>query len=53
MVVTGMTVVMLGGGIDLSVGSIFALSCFSAVYVFFILELAGLGRVAGRSIATG
>src|SRR3954447_4545837 len=36
MVVTGMTVVMLGGGIDLSVGSIFALSCFSAVYVFFI-----------------
>jgi ribose transport system permease protein len=37
-VVTGLTVVMLGGGIDLSVGSIFALSCFSAVGAFFILE---------------
>ncbi|EJT06903.1 SMP-30/gluconolactonase/LRE family protein [Rhizobium sp. CCGE 510] len=37
-VVTGMTVVMLGGGIDLSVGSIFALSTFSAVAVFFIFE---------------
>ena len=30
-VVTGMTVVMLGGGIDLSVGSIFALATFAAV----------------------
>lgn len=38
LVVTGVTVVMLGGGIDLSVGAIFALSCFGAVYVFFILE---------------
>src|ERR1700754_4409616 len=38
LVVAGMTVVMLGGGIDLSVASIFALSCFSAGYVFFILE---------------
>jgi ribose transport system permease protein len=38
-VVTGLTVVMLGGGIDLSVGSIFALSCFSAVFCFFALEL--------------
>ena len=38
MVVTGMTVVMLGGGIDLSVGSIFALSCFAAVGVFMILD---------------
>jgi len=38
-VVTGLTVVMLGGGIDLSVGSIFALSCFAAVWSFFILEL--------------
>src|SRR6185312_4894130 len=37
-VVTGMTVVMLGGGIDLSVGSILALSTFAAVFVFFILE---------------
>src|SRR4051812_7526238 len=38
LVVTGMTVVMLGGGIDLSVGSIFALSTFAAVFMFFILE---------------
>jgi ribose transport system permease protein len=37
-VVTGLTVVMLGGGIDLSVGSIFALSCFASVGVFMILE---------------
>ncbi len=37
-VVTGLTVVMLGGGIDLSVGSVFALSCFAAVGVFMILE---------------
>lgn len=37
-VVTGLTVVMLGGGIDLSVGSIFALSTFAAVSVFFIFE---------------
>ncbi|MET3856911.1 ribose/xylose/arabinose/galactoside ABC-type transport system permease subunit [Rhizobium sp. OAE497] len=37
-VVTGLTVVMLGGGIDLSVGSIFALSCFAAVSAFFIFE---------------
>ena len=37
-VVTGLTIVMLGGGIDLSVGSIFALACFSAVGTFFILE---------------
>jgi len=37
-VVTGLTVVMLGGGIDLSVGSIFALSCFAAVGVFMILD---------------
>ncbi|MDB5522383.1 MAG: permease component of ribose/xylose/arabinose/galactoside ABC-type transporter, partial [Rhizobium sp.] len=38
-VVTGLTVVMLGGGIDLSVGSIFALACFAGVSVFFIFEL--------------
>lgn len=37
-VVTGLTVVMFGGGIDLSVGSIFALSCFAAVGVFMILD---------------
>jgi ribose transport system permease protein len=38
LVVTGLTVVMLGGGIDLSVGSIFALSAFAAVSTFFVLE---------------
>jgi ribose transport system permease protein len=38
-VVTGLTVVMLGGGIDLSVGSIFALSTFAAVSTFFIFGL--------------
>lgn len=38
-VVTGLTVVMLGGGIDLSVGSIFALATFAAVSGFFIFEL--------------
>jgi len=36
-VVTGLTIVMLGGGIDLSVGSIFALSTFAAVGSFLIL----------------
>ena len=38
-VVIGLTVVMLGGGIDLAVGSIFALSAFAAVSTFFIFEL--------------
>ncbi|MCK0198241.1 SMP-30/gluconolactonase/LRE family protein [Ancylobacter sp. 6x-1] len=38
-VVTGLTVVMLGGGIDLSVGSIFALATFSSVAAFFIFDL--------------
>jgi ribose transport system permease protein len=38
-VVTGLTIVMLGGGIDLAVGSIFALSCFAAVGSFFLLGL--------------
>ncbi|HEX9447490.1 MAG TPA: SMP-30/gluconolactonase/LRE family protein, partial [Dongiaceae bacterium] len=38
-VVTGLTIVMLGGGIDLSVGSIFALSTFAAVSSFFIFGL--------------
>jgi ribose transport system permease protein len=37
-VVTGLTIVMLGGGIDLSVGSIFALANFAAVGCFFILN---------------
>jgi ribose transport system permease protein len=38
-IVTGMTVVMLAGGIDLAVSSIFALSAFAAVSAFFIFEL--------------
>jgi ribose transport system permease protein len=38
-VVTGLTVVMLGGGIDLSVGSIFALAAFAAVSSLFIFDL--------------
>lgn len=38
-VVTGLTIVMLGGGIDLAVGSIFALACFAAVGAFFLLGL--------------
>ena len=33
-VVMGLTVVMLAGGIDLSVGSVFALSAFSSVAAF-------------------
>ena len=37
--VIGLTVVMLAGGIDLSVGSIFALAAFAAVSSFFIFEL--------------
>ena len=37
-VVMGLTVVMLAGGIDLSVGSMFALSAFSAVAAFFIFH---------------
>ena len=36
--VTGLTIVMLGGGIDLSVGSIFALANIAAVGSFLILE---------------
>ena len=38
-VVIGLTVVMLAGGIDLAVGSIFALAAFAAVACFFIFEL--------------
>ncbi len=38
-VVIGLSIVMLGGGIDLAVGSIFALSAFAAVSTFFIFEL--------------
>ena len=38
-VVTGLTIVMLAGGIDLSVGSIFALATFAAVSTLFIFDL--------------
>ncbi|MGE4253570.1 MAG: ABC transporter permease, partial [Parvibaculaceae bacterium] len=38
-VVTGLTIVMLAGGIDLAVGSIFALAAFAAVATFFIFEM--------------
>lgn len=52
LVVTGVTVVMLGGGIDLSVGAIFGLACFSAVFVFFILEQS-IWLALAASLATG
>lgn len=52
LVVIGMTVVMLGGGIDLAVGSIFALGTFAAVYVFFILEQS-VWLALAASLATG
>ena len=52
LVVTGLTVVMLGGGIDLSVGSIFALSAFSAVATFFIFEQP-VWMAFAASVATG
>ncbi|MBN9072548.1 MAG: SMP-30/gluconolactonase/LRE family protein [Rhizobiales bacterium] len=51
-VVTGLVVVMLGGGIDLSVGSIFALSCFAAVSVFFIFEQS-VWLALAAALATG
>src|SRR4029078_8090827 len=51
-VVTGMTVVMLGGGIDLSVGSIFALATFAAVYAFFIFDWPVWAALAA-ALATG
>jgi ribose transport system permease protein len=38
-VVTGLTIVILGGGIDLSVGSIFALANFAAVGAFFVFDM--------------
>ncbi len=39
LVVIGESVVMLGGGIDLAVGAIFALSAFAAIAVFFIFAM--------------
>jgi len=38
-VVIGLTVVMLGGGIDLAVGSIFALAAFTSLATFSIFQL--------------
>ncbi|MDF1715991.1 MAG: SMP-30/gluconolactonase/LRE family protein [Antarcticimicrobium sp.] len=52
LVVTGVTVVMLGGGIDLAVGSIFALSAFSAVSMVFIFETP-VWLAFAASMATG
>lgn len=39
LVVIGELVVMLGGGLDLSVGAIFALSSFAAISTFFIFDM--------------
>ena len=51
-VVTGLTIVMLAGGIDLSVGSIFALATFAAVSSVFIFDLpVWVGFLA--AVATG
>ena len=54
-VVTGLTVVMLGGGIDLSVGAVFALAGFAAVAVIFIaggaVWMAVLAAVAVGALA--
>ena len=51
-VVTGLTIVMLAGGIDLSVGSIFALATFASVSSVFILGLpVWVGFLA--AVATG
>ncbi|PLW78767.1 ABC transporter permease [Cohaesibacter celericrescens] len=55
-VVTGLTVVMLGGGIDLSVGSIFALAAFASVSTFFIFDApvwVALLAAIGTGIACG
>jgi ribose transport system permease protein len=51
-VVTGLTIVMLGGGIDLSVGSIFALSTFAAVSAFFIFGW-GVWAALAAALLTG
>ena len=55
-VVTGLTIVMLAGGIDLSVGSIFALATFAAVSSVFIFALpvwAGLFAAVATGIVFG
>ena len=59
-VVLGLSVVMLAGGIDLSVGSVFALAAFAAVSCFFIFDqpvwvafLAALATGAAFGAANG
>ena len=52
-VVIGLTVVMLGGGIDLSVGSIYALSVFAAVMTIYVAEApAFLAFLASIAVGT-
>ncbi len=51
-VVIGLTVVMLGGGIDLSIGSIYALSVFSAVMAIYVGE-APIWLAALAALGTG
>ena len=52
LVVIGLSVVMLGGGIDLAVGSVFALGAFASVACFFIFHLpTGVAFLA--ALATG
>jgi len=55
-VVTGLTIVMLGGGIDLSIGSIFALGAFAAVSTVLIFDWpvwAGLAAALLTGVAFG
>jgi ribose transport system permease protein len=51
-VVTGLTIVILGGGIDLSVGSNYAMSAFAAVITFFVWEQP-LWVAGGAALAVG
>ena len=52
-VVLGMALVIVVGGIDLSVGSMFALSDFCALFCLNVLGLAGAGGRRRRPIAFG
>ena len=52
LVVIGMTIVMMAGGIDLSVGAIFALTTFCALGMFNHFELP-LGVVIGATLILG
>ena len=53
LVVLALLIVVAVGGIDLSVGSNFAMSAFAALYGFHILGLAGWGGARSRSLASG